>query len=280
METSEAVLDEKEELIPSSDLDDTLAYLPDIAEIEARELLKAFFDEHRAQVFFSRQIEVQNEKKYFHWVTNRAIRDLVALGILRSEKRKLKNAGSINLLWHKNYRYHKRSALSLIDLVEKYSDPNIGAALGLHGESMVLEGFARCEFVMKGRHSRAYGGREWTNTNHNLDFIFERDSIVYGVEVKNTLGYMDYDEFLTKIQLCKFLNIRPLFAARMLPRTWIKELIDEGGFALIFEYQLYPWTHLDIARQVALELNLPVDAPKSLQDGTMQRFLNWHQQQV
>lgn len=137
-----------------SDFDDALyERLPDPKQADARELLKDFFDQNREQVFFSRQIEVQNEHRYFHWVTNRAIRDLVDDGIIRTEARTLSSGGSIKLLWHKSYRFYKRSAARLIDLVEQYSDPNIGAALGLHGEIMVLEGFARFEFVMKGRHT-------------------------------------------------------------------------------------------------------------------------------
>jgi hypothetical protein len=165
---------------------------PDPEQLEARELLKEFFDLHREKVFFSRQIEVQNEHRYFHWITNRALRDLINHGHLRTETRSLNSGGSIKLIWHRGYRFYKRSATRLIELVEEYSDPNIGAALGLHGETMVLEGFARSEFVMRGRHTHIYAGREWTHSEHNLDFIFERDSMVYGIEVKNTLGYMDY----------------------------------------------------------------------------------------
>jgi hypothetical protein len=66
----------------------------------------------------------------------------------------------------------------------------------------------------------------------------------------------------------------------MLPKTWIKETIDAGGFGLILKYQLYPWTHHGIAKRVSSELGLPVDSPKALQDGTMQRFLRWHHDQV
>jgi hypothetical protein len=76
---------------------------------------------------------------------------------------------------------------------------------------MVLEGFARNELVMKGRNARSYGGKEWTRTGHNLDFIFERDDVAYGVEVKNTLGYMDQEALQTKIEMCKWLGIKPVF---------------------------------------------------------------------
>jgi len=53
-----------------------------------------------------------------------------------------------------------------------------------------------------------------------------------------------------------------------------------GGFALILKYQLYPWSHHELAKRVAKELKLPVDAPKAIEDGTMVRFLRWHRKLV
>jgi hypothetical protein len=106
----------------------------------------------------------------------------------------------------------------VVCLVEEYADPNIGASLGLQGEALVLEGFARKQFLMHGRNTRSFQDRLWTKTGHDLDFIFERDKIANGVEVKNTLGYMDHGELQTKIELCKQIGVRPLFAARMLPK--------------------------------------------------------------
>jgi len=60
---------------------------PDPRQISAREALIQFFEEHREQVFFSRQLEVRYEQDYFHWITNRALRDLEDLGLVRSEWR-------------------------------------------------------------------------------------------------------------------------------------------------------------------------------------------------
>jgi hypothetical protein len=248
----------------------------DERELEARDHLRQFFDRNREDVFFSRQLEVQNENEYFHWITNRAIRELEAEGLIRSEWRKLSTGTSVKLIWHKGYRFYKRSAGQLVTLVEEYSDPNIGAALGLHGETMVLEGFARTQFVMASRNTREYQGKVWVDTEHNLDFIFERDGIAYGIEVKNTLGYMDREEFLLRIKLCEWLGIKPVFVCRMLPRSWIYDLNKSGGFALILKYQLYPWTHRELARRVSDVLSLPVDAPRYLAEGTMNRFLKWH----
>jgi len=252
----------------------------DPRETEAIEELSAFFREQREKVFFSRQLEVRNEGKYFHWITNRALRELRERGLIEGETRPLKTGGSINLIWHRSYRFYKRNAANLVRLVEEYADPNIGGVLGLHGETMVLEGFARSQFVMRGRNTRTFAGKTWETTEQNLDFIFERDGLAYGVEVKNTLGYMDHDEFEAKIRLSRFLGVRPVFAVRMMPKSWIHELVEADGFGLVLKYQLYPWTHKELARRVANELGLPVDAPRALQEGTMKRFLDWHQKKL
>jgi hypothetical protein len=249
----------------------------DPVETTAREGIRAFFNTNRQRVFFSRQLEVQHEDRFFHWITNRAIRDLESEGLIESETRGLASGGTIKLLWHKSFRYYKREAARLVDLVEQYSASNIGGALGLQAEALVLEGFASIECTMKGRDKNEYQGRSWTETEHNVDFIFELDNEAYGVEVKNTLGYMDRIEFETKIRLCRQLNLRPVFAVRMLPKSWIHELNNAGGFALILKYQLYPWTHRDLAKLIKSELGLPVDAPRRLYEGTMMRFLRWHQ---
>lgn len=145
---------------------------------------------------------------------------------------------------------------------------------------MVLEGFARNQFVMHGRNTQTFRDRVWTKSEHDLDFVFERDGAAYGVEVKNTLGYMAYTEVKLKIEMCRELGLRPVFAVRMVPKSWAKEIIESGGFALILKYQLYPWVHRDLAKRVNHELGLPVDAPRALEKGTMERFVRWHRRHL
>lgn len=246
----------------------------------AVQAVERFFEENRERVFFSRQLEVGFEKTWFHWVTSRAVRNLIERDVIRDERREMVTRGELHLMWHRSYRYYKREAASVVALAEEYADPNIGAALGLQGEALVLEGFASNEFVMKGREARSFAGTTWDETQHDLDFIFERDGVAYGVEVKNTLGYMSQAEMRTKIRLSRHLGLRPVFVARMLPRSWIHEINQAGGFALILKWQLYPWTHRDLAKRVRDEFQLPVDAPRRLEAGTMQRFVRWHERQV
>jgi hypothetical protein len=253
----------------------------DHAEVDAVHALTEFFDARPAQVFFSRQVEVLFERRFFHWVTNRALRELASQGFLRTEVRPLAAAGgSVHLYWHHRYRYPKRDANRVVGLINDYSGHPMGHAVGWQGEQLVLEGFARNRFVLIGRNVNALDSATWTESAHNMDLAVERDGLRYGIEVKNTLPYMDHKELDVKIRLCAHLGITPVFVVRMLPKTWINEVRLAGGFSLILEWQLYPLTHVGLARRVRAEFGLPVDTPKALEQGTMQRFITWHERRA
>ena len=49
---------------------------------------------------------------------------------------------------------------------------------------------------------------------------------------------------------------------------------------LILKYLLYPEYFDDLILVMKNELRLPVDSPKSLYEGTMKRFENWHDRMV
>jgi len=51
----------------------------DTEEAKARARLLAHFVDQPQEVFYSRQLEVLFEREYFHWVTNRALRKLIAV---------------------------------------------------------------------------------------------------------------------------------------------------------------------------------------------------------
>ena len=131
----------------------------------------------------SRSYEVMNESDFFHWFTGRVLHTLVADGLLRTEYRTLFSGAPIKLLWHRRHRYFKRDAAALMKLVNEYSSPNISGSIGLHGEQMVLGGFASKEFVMRARGAREFRGRVSSHGKVDVDFVFERDDIAYGVEV-------------------------------------------------------------------------------------------------
>lgn len=246
----------------------------------ARAEVAEFFESNHTQVFYSRQVEVRLEEKYFHWITNRAIRELLADRTIKGDTFKLRSGGDIHLLWNKSFRYYRRSARRVMELVEQYSSNEFARLLGYQGEMLVIEAFARAQFSLIARNTRTYKDHTWFESSHDLDFIYEKDGFAYGVEVKNSLAYMREDELNLKVQLCDMLGVTPLFIVRYMPKTWLYRVQQAGGYVLILKYQMYPLSHLELARAVREELGLPVQAPAALWDSTVQRFTGWHERRV
>jgi hypothetical protein len=102
---------------------------------QARARLLAHFIDHPRRVFYNRQLEVLFENEYFHWVTNRALRDLVLEGKIATEDRILSHGASIKLLWNKGYRFYKRDADEVVALIV---DPGPSRQLVLAGPMLRL----------------------------------------------------------------------------------------------------------------------------------------------
>ena len=244
--------------------------------LRAREELLKFLGGQKDRVFYTKQLEVLFEKSYFHWVTNRAIHSLIEDGEIRTETALLSTGVGIKLLWSKSFRYYKRAAARVLEIVDAYSSPQFGHLLGYTGEMLTQEAFARGHFKLLGREIKEWNGRRWDETNHDLDFLFEKDTHLYGVEIKNALSYMDDSEWDIKARLARHIGATPLFVVRMAPKTWINDLQKSGGFTLVLKWQLYPRSHADLAKAVRTELELPVDSPPRLHDATVKRLLGWH----
>ena len=109
-----------------------------------------------------------------------------------------------------------------------------------------------------------------------MDYIFEKDGIFYGCEVKNTLPYIDKNELEVKIKICNFLKIRPLFIMRFAPKSYIEVIRKEGGFAMIFETKIFELGQKELVDKIKRVIGLPVDCPREIPDGIIKRFENWH----
>jgi predicted RecB family endonuclease len=141
-------------------------------------------------------------------------------------------------------------------------------------------GFARIGFRIRQSKVREVDGRRWVETDHDLDRLVERDGIRYGVEIKNQLGYIEQTEFKTKLAMCEFFDVRPMFVARMMPKNYISDVARAGGFSLIFANQHYPLMSDNLARRVRERLQLPVLSIRELPDTTLSRFEDWHMRKV
>jgi hypothetical protein len=213
-------------------------------------------------------------------VTSRALKELRESGQIGSELQELSPNVPIRFYSNRRNRYWRRKAIELRKLVLLYSDPAFTPALGAQGELLIDAGLPRVGFQPLADTVRSWGGATWPQSGHDLDRVFVRDGIYYGVEIKNRLGYIGHAEFSIKLQMCQAMALTPLFVARMMPKTYINEVRKAGGYSMIMKYQFYPVSHRALALRVRDELGLPVDTPRRLEDGTLQRFLRWHESKL
>lgn len=248
---------------------------------EAKEfLLEEVFGKSQERVFYGRQIEVMVERKFYHWITTQALGELVLEGDILSEKLPVRAGLEARFYWAKRVRYWKRSASGIVKLIAEYSSDVVGSALGDHGELMFDAALPRVGFMPVGWDANEYKDKSWTLTGHELDRVFIRDGVAYGAEIKNTLAYIDREELEIKLAMCEELDLKPLFIMRFAPKSYNDMIIRAGGYAMIFEWQMYPAGLEGLATRLKDELGLKVGTPRRVGDGTVGRFLTWHQKQV
>jgi hypothetical protein len=240
----------------------------------ARSDLLKWFEGNRTGVFYGRQIEVIFEKKYFHWITHKALRELTKEEVIATEIRVTAGGNKLRLYWSKRNRYPKRAAAAIVQQVEEHSNPELTRAIGHYAETLFGFAAAREGLKVYGPSTRSFQSRAWYETEHDLDWIFERDSLAWGVEIKNTWAYIDRNEMYTKIALCAYLGVKPLFIMRWAPKSYVELIRQAGGFGLLFETQLFPVGHTAAVEKLK-ELLLPVSSPIAVPDGVFQRFLKY-----
>ncbi len=256
------------------------SYPRDIKIDEAKEELVKFFAEKSETVFYMQQLEVFFEKQFFHWITAKAVNELIGDGFLKSEEVPLRGATRVKFVFNKKYRYYKRQIERNVKVVREYSEPTIAMGCGRQAEVLFFNALTNKDFLSRGQYINAYNDKKWTETNHDLDFILERDGIGYGAEVKNKFSYIDEDELTIKLRMCGFLGIRPLFIMRGSPKWYNFRIWRAGGYAMIFETQIYPFGQNKLVERIRKTLNLPVDCPRAIPEGIIDRFLNWHKGKI
>lgn len=168
----------------------------------------------------------------------------------------------------------------MLNLINEFSEPPFTEALGATGETLFDVAMADVGFRVIARNVREFEGKRWEETGQNPDRIVERDGLRYGVEIKNTLGYIDRDELDIKIKMNEFFGTTPFFVARNLPKTYMYRLYRAGGFGLLLDNQHYPLLASDLAKRVRQRLQLPVLCLKLMPNTTMRRFEAWHEKRV
>jgi hypothetical protein len=243
---------------------------------EAKEALTAFFEKNNEDVYYMQQLEVFFEKPFFHWITSTAINELIDEGLLNFEGLPLLGATSIKFVFNKGHRYYRRQIKEKLQIVREYSAPAIAGACGRQAEVLFFNALAHRGFLSHGQNTNEYAGKKWVDTDHDLDFVLERDGKIYGAEVKNKWGYIDRDELDIKLAMCDFLGVKPLFIMRGSPKHYNNMIWEAGGYAMIYEAQIYPFGQKDLVRRIKEKLGLLADCPRAVPDGIIDRFMRWH----
>lgn len=257
--------------------EDYEGYRPDSYFIEAQQKIREIYERDRQSVYYVRQMQIKLEKEYFHWITYNAMLGLRSIGYLRDITIERQTGTSTRYFIHKSNRYPMRRIRKMEKLIEEYSDDTITRSCGHRAEDLFCNGLALKGFVPKDKKVRSYGGVRWEKSGHDLDFVFEKDGVMYGCEIKNTLGYIQKDELGIKLEMCEHLRIKHLFIMRWSPKTYNKMIVDKGGFALIFGSQIYELSQAKLVERLKKELGLPVDCPRAIPDGILERFRTWHE---
>lgn len=247
---------------------------------EAREELTRFFKEHAEGVYYLKQLEVFFEKCFFHWITAKAVNELIEDGLLGKDEIPLSKGTKVKFVFNKRYRDHKMPIRKSIEIIRQYSNPTIAIACGRQAEVLFFNALMNKGFLSKEQEVNEYSGKKWTETEHDLDFIIEKDNIVYGCEVKNKWDYIERDELTIKLRICDFLGVKPLFIMRYSPKTYTWEIIQRGGYTMIFETQIYPFGQKELVEKMKEVLGLPVDCPRAIPAGIIDRFMRWHKRNV
>lgn len=256
--------------------EDYEGYAPDHYFKEAQEDIRNLYKENPKSVYYIRQLQVMFEKKYFHWVTNNAVIGLLKIGYLKDYRVKRSSGSSTRFFMHHSNRYPIRAINKIEEVVREYSEDSVTRGCGYRAEDLFCKALALRGFMPKGTKVKEYNGKAWEKTGHDLDYIFARDGIEYGCEMKNTLGYIEKEELEIKIEMCDSFKVKPLFIMRYAPKSYNKVIADRGGFAMIFETQIYELGQVELVKKIQEVIGLPVICTKSIPDGIIDRFENWH----
>ncbi|GEM_PF-3843887 len=163
------------------------------------------------------------------------------------------------------------------DWIRRYSDNRITKMLGEHLHDLVKAELRAQSFdILIEGDIKKFEGKDWKRSNHRLDLIarHKQKSLTIGVEIKNTLYPISKQEILTKICMCEFFGIRPVFACRgMEPHRKIIE--NNNGFLWQFKQQLYPRGQENLVDILKKRFKFPVAVSGEIPQDSVNHLIRW-----
>lgn len=229
-------------------------------------------------VFYKKQIQVIFEDKYPHDITGKAVNELIKDRFLRQEPRTFGKSKNVPVIFvcRRNLRYISNQIKKRINIMESFSDDQMNEGVGKYAEILFYHMFQKNHFKIIERHANTFKGKTWSRSTRDLDFIIEKDGISYGVEIKNTFGYMPEDEFEEKLDMCQFLGLSPLFPIRCPSPQQYQLMKGVGGLALKFKTRIFPPGNRRLVTDIWNHFRLPVNTWIEILPHIETIFLNHH----
>lgn len=160
--------------------------------------------------------------------------------------------------------------------MERFSDDDVNDGCGKMAEMLFNTMFQLNQFKIVGRNTNNFEGKKWLKSNKDLDFIIEKDSINYGVEIKNTFDYMPQDEFEEKLDMCKLLGLIPMFPLRCPSPQQYELMKTANGLALQFKTRIFSPGFQKLVTEIWNNFRLPVSIWQQITPPIERNFVNYH----
>ena len=235
----------------------------------------------RVRVATDRELKVRLEDDFFPWVVGRAIRRLLDGEVIDKvgypgRKRKV-GRGEVAAF----YVPHGIEYDSVKEIIKRKKDASDGIANILmggtsvsgHVEDLFHDAFLSLGFKFRGRDVSTLGDRKAVGVPGkeppNVDFVFERDGIRYGIDVKNWIRYewITRKEVVSKVTVAEQLGVVPFVVARYADKDVVyKEIVQKGGLVYSYRHLLVPSVYESLAKAAHELLGYPILAVDRLPD--------------
>lgn len=230
----------------------------------------------RDSPFYKKQVQVIFEEKYPHDVTGKAVNELINDGFLRTKPIAFGNNMHAIFVYRHNVRYISREIKRRMKIMERFSDDEVNDGVGKYAEILFSHMFRRNQFKIVGRNTNRFGKKVWKRSKKDLDFIIQKDTMNYSVEIKNTFDYMPQEEFEEKLEMCEFLGLLPLFPLRCPSELQYAQMKDCGGLALKFKTRIFPPGFQGLVTDIWNNFRLPINIWEEIKPPVESVFLNYH----
>lgn len=222
------------------------------------------------QVVTDRELKVRLERRFFPWIVGRVVNRLIAGGnvkIVHPPGRKGGMGTPDNFYLDKSADYEKllktilrkkRVSVYVNSLLTRVSPA------GFYAEEIFESAFNSLRFKIHGTGVSEFAGKKVVGTPGkqppDLDFVIEKDDIVYGVDVKNWIKYEfdSIDNVMSKVALAVQLGVIPFICARYVDKDTFFKVVSVPGLVYSYETLILPPEFQTLAEEARTLLGYPV----------------------